>query len=190
MAGITTKALNDEQYENMVNAFYDGIPGVIHSNERIALILQIEANTGLRCGDILALSLDKIVKDESGYRFDMIEQKTGKRRIYAVADELYRMLEDYTENYSIKPNEKLFTFKIRAVQKSVAIVSKYFGYDKISTHSFRKYFGTRLYIRSNHDIELVRRVYQHSSTAVTSRYLGISEKTIDDTLRNCVNLVR
>lgn len=189
MPGKTTIPLDKDQYINIIKALYDGIPDIIRPNERTALVLETEANTGLRCGDVLNLTLDRIIKDNDGYLLNITEQKTGKKRTFAMADDLYKLLREYATNYSIKENEKLFPISIRAIQKNLNIVCEYLGYSGISTHSFRKFFGMQLY-EIDHDIELVKRVYQHSSVAITSRYLGISNKKINKAIRSTVNIVR
>ncbi|MDD4805136.1 MAG: tyrosine-type recombinase/integrase, partial [Candidatus Pacebacteria bacterium] len=56
-------------------------------------------------------------------------------------------------------------------------------------HSFRKYFATNIYLNNNYNIELVRKILQHSSAAVTQKYIGIQQKDIELALQNNVRLV-
>ena len=48
MAGKTTTACTHEQYETIIKTLYEGIGDCIQPNPRIATILVIEANVGLR----------------------------------------------------------------------------------------------------------------------------------------------
>ena len=78
-----TVALTAEQYEKiiktMISGFTDVDQNAVKPNKRIATALTLEANLGLRIGDILKLRLSDIVRDGDRYRLDIIEQKTGKK---------------------------------------------------------------------------------------------------------------
>lgn len=191
MPGKTTVACSKEQYETLITTIFAGIGTGILPNPRIATILEIEANIGRRIGDVLALRMDCIVKTPNGHRFDMIEQKTKKRYDFPLPSAVYDFLAEYCNKYSIGNHELIFPISERAVQKHLAKVCKHLGsgYENISTHSFRKYFGTSIYYANGCDLELVRRLYQHSSAAVTARYLGISDGRMKEALENHVNLI-
>lgn len=53
------------------------------------------------------------------------------------------------------------------------------------SHSYRKYFASRIYLENKMNIELVR-ILHHSSVAVTQRYIGLSQKTVEDALAKTV----
>jgi site-specific recombinase XerD len=74
------------------------------------------------------------------------------------------------------------------VQKQLKIVCDYLGIEGISTHSFRKYFATQIYLNSNYNIELVRQLLQHSTTAITQKYIGIGPAELEKALNehNCL----
>lgn len=191
MAGKTTVACTQEQYEVLITTIFQGIGSAVMPNPRVATILEIEANTGLRIGDVLSLKRGSIIKDGARYRFNITEQKTGKKRTFTVPNQVYLFIEEYCEIAGIDDGEIIFPITVRAVQKHLARVVEYLGdgYENIGTHSFRKLWGTTLYLSNGCDIELVRRLFQHSSVAVTSRYLGITDKRLEDALANSVNLL-
>ena len=191
MAGKTTVACTQEQYEKLITTIFQGIDGLVQPNPRAATILEVEANTGLRIGDVLSLRRGSIIKDGTRYRFDIEEQKTGKKRTFTVPNQVYLFIEEYCDIAGIDDGEVIFPITVRAVQKHLAKVTDYLGneYVHISTHSFRKKFGTDIYYANGCDIELVRRLFQHSSATVTSRYLGVTDKRMDAALNNNVNLV-
>ena len=189
MAGKTTVACTQEQYEKLITTIFQGIDGLVQPNPRAATILEVEANTGLRIGDVLSLRRGSIIKDGTRYRFDIEEQKTGKKRTFTVPNDVYVFIEDYCDIAGIPEGEIIFPVTVRAVQKHLQRVSELLGYKNISSHSFRKKFASEAYETSGNDIELVRRLLQHSSTAITSRYIGISDKRIDDVLNKNVNLL-
>ena len=84
---------------------------------------------------------------------------------------------------------KLFDISDRAVQKQLKIVCDYLGYDNISTHSFRKFYATEIYKNNDCDIELVRHLLQHSSTAITQRYIGIQPPKIEQAISKHICLL-
>ncbi len=189
MAGKTTVACTQEQYEKLITTIFRGIDGLVQPNPRVATILEVEANTGLRIGDVLSLRRGSIIKDGTRYRFDIEEQKTGKKRTFTVPNDVYIFIEDYCNIAGIPEGEIIFPVTVRAVQKHLQRVCELLGYKNIGSHSFRKFFAGAAYEKSGRDIELVRRLLQHSSTAITSRYIGISDERIDDVLNRNVNLL-
>ena len=168
-----TKALDKEQYENIIatirNGFeYDG--HIFKPNDRLATMLVVQANIGVRISDIIKLRLDDIVRENGRYHLDIVEQKTGKERNFTVPAALYEFLEKYAKDNRIQSTARLFPICERAVQKQLKIVCDYLGVESISTHSFRKFYATEIYINNDYDIELVRHLLQHSSSAVTEVY--------------------
>ena len=63
------------------------------------------------------------------------------------------------------------------------------GYEGISTHSFRKWYATEIYKNSGFDIALVQRLLQHSSAAVTQRYIGIEPQRIEKAIEGHAKLI-
>lgn len=192
MANIKTKALTTEEYKLIIetlrsNFKHDGKE--FRANNRIATALVIQSNLGLRIGDVLALKLNDIVKDGDRYRLDIVEEKTNKKRTFTVPTEVYNYIKMYCLENSIKATAKIFDIGERAVQKQLKIVCEYLGLEKISTHSFRKYFATQIYINSNYNIALVKELLQHSNTNITQRYIGISSKEVEKALNSHVCLV-
>lgn len=76
-----TIALSAEQYKEIIQTMKQGFSGC-RPNERISAALMLEANLGLRISDIVRLRLSDIVKDGERYRLSIIEQKTGKARVF------------------------------------------------------------------------------------------------------------
>ncbi len=63
------------------------------------------------------------------------------------------------------------------------------GYEGISTRSFRKWYATEIYKNSGFDIALVRRLLQHSSAAVTQRYIGMEPQRIEKAIEGHARLI-
>lgn len=188
-----TVALTAEQYEKiiktMMSGFADADRNVVKPNKRIATALTLEANLGLRIGDILKLRLSDIVRDGDRYRLDIVEQKTGKKREFTVPIEIYVYIQNYALENNIKATAKLFDISERAVNKHLQKVCTHLGFSGIGSHSFRKFFATSIYNNNKHDINLVRVLLQHSSIAVTQRYIGIQSEEIEEALQKHVHLI-
>lgn len=183
-----TVALTKEQYTEIIDTMRNGF--LEHRpNNKIATALVLEANLGLRISDIIKLKLNDIVKDGDRWRLDITEQKTTKPRTFTVPNELYNYIKQYCIDNSIKSNEKIFELTERQIQKHLKLVCDYLGYENISTHSFRKFFATNIYINNDYNIILVQQLLQHSNPAITQRYIGINSKQLETALQNNLNLM-
>ena len=78
---------------------------------------------------------------------------------------------------------------VQTVQKQLRKVCDYCEHEEISTHSFRKFFATQIYINNGYDIMLVKRLLQHSSATTTERYIGISSKQVENALEKHIKLI-
>lgn len=188
-----TIALTDEQYRRIIKTIRSGFicanGHTVKPNIRIATALSLEANLGLRISDILQLRLSAIIHDGERYRLDIVEKKTKKKREFTVPIEIYSYIQNYVLENNINPAARLFDISERTIQNHLQLVCGYLGYDNISTHSFRKFFASSIYMDNNYNIELVRVLLQHSSVATTQRYIGIGTRQIEDALKNHVKLL-
>lgn len=183
-----TVALTKEQYKEIIETMRAGFLDY-KPNNRIATALILESNLGIRISDIVNLTLNKIVKDGDRYRLDLTEQKTQKKRVFTVPNELYQFIKQYCIDNEIKSNEKIFDISERQIQRHLKYVCDYLGFNEISTHSFRKFFATNIYLNNDYNIVLVQELLQHSSPAITQRYIGISSKQLENALQNNLNLM-
>lgn len=187
-----TTALSEEQYRNIIETIRNGFMcpdgHVVKSNNRIATALVLEANLGLRISDILHLRLSAIVRDGDRYRLDIVEQKTKKKREFTVPTDIYIYIQNYALENNINPNAKLFDISERTIQNHLQLVCGYLNFDNVSTHSFRKFFATSIYLHNDYNVELVRVLLQHSSVATTQRYIGIGSKEIESALQKHIKL--
>lgn len=193
MANKKTVALTTEQMREIISLIRNGFVmkngQTVHGSDKIATILVVQANLGLRIGDVLNLKLNDLIKDGNRYRLDIIEDKTGKLRKFTIPDEIYAYIKMYAIDNDRKSTAKIFDISVRAVQKKLKYVCDYLGLENISTHSFRKYFATQIYIKSNYNIALVKELLQHSSTTITQRYIGISSYEVEKALNEHIILI-
>lgn len=186
-----TRAIDEQTYRLIIETMKSGFTyqSVQYKpNVRIATILILEYNLGLRVGDILNLTVDSFVKDGGRYRLDICEQKTGKYRYFTIPTEIYNFIRDYAYVNGIQPKAKLFPITERAVLKHLKSVCSYLGLDGVGSHSFRKGFATNVYVNNHYNIELVRTLLQHSSVNVTQRYIGIGSKELEEAIQKNICL--
>ena len=183
-----TIAITQEQYIKIIKTIREGFLSS-RPNNRIAMALILEANIGIRISDILQLRLNNFIKDGNRYRLDIVEQKTQKKRTFTVPNELMQYIRQYCIDNNIKSNEIIFTLTERAIQKHLKLACDYLGYEGISTHSFRKFFATNIYINNDYNIILVQELLQHSSPVTTQKYIGIGTKQLESAIKNNLNLL-
>lgn len=184
-----THALTTGQYMEIIQTIQHGFlnhrPAPI-----IAACLMMEANLGLRISDLAGrLRLADIVQDGGRYRLNITEQKTGKARTFTVPMELYLYLQHWCLDRQIRPEDCLFPVSVRSVQRRLQEACDYLGLDGIGTHSFRKYFATEIYKNNDFDIALVQQLLQHSSPAITQRYIGLDSRRIEAALEGHIRLI-
>lgn len=181
-----TSCITDEQFNKIINLIYEGShDGKIKKSKEIAIMLTITGNCALRIGDCTKLKLKSFIKEGDDYKYNIIEEKTGKARTCIIPYEIYKMIENYAKEKNKKENEVIFEHSIRAVQYKLKNIANYLGedYKDVSTHSFRKCAGMRMYRLSGNDIELTRKFLNHSSVSTTQRYLGVNNEEINKILK-------
>ena len=183
-----TKALTTDQYKEIIQTMREGFCGC-RPNDRVATALVLEGNLGLRISDIIKLRPCDIVKDGDRFRLEVVEQKTGKSRVFTVPLLIQQYIENYCLRNGIRRNDLIFPITERAVQKQLKIVCDYLEMEGVSTHSFRKWYATEIYNKNDHDIALVQRLLQHSSASTTQRYIGIEPQRIEQAIQNHAQLL-
>lgn len=183
-----TRALTTEQYREIIQTMKTGFCGC-RPNDLVATALVLEGNIGVRVSDIVKLKPKSIIRDGDRFRLEIVEQKTGKKRVFTVPLVIAQYIENYCLRNGIGSNDRIFPVTTRAIQKQLKIVCDYLGFEGISTHSFRKWYATEIYKNNGYDIALVQRLLQHSSAAVTQRYIGIEPHRIEAAIQNHAQLL-
>ena len=192
MGIYTTRALEEGELKKLVkliSAGYVDNNGTPHKpNKQIATILTLQANLGCRIGDICGLTVENFEKDGQTWRLNLIEQKTGKSRYFIVPAPVKAYIDKWTKEQRIISG-RLFSIGEYAVWKQLRPATAVLGLDEVSCHSIRKLAGQRLYEASGNDISLVCQYYQHSSPAITQKYLRRTSKQMDDAISKSVLMV-
>lgn len=181
------RVITTEEYNLIIDTIRNGFSFEnvgYRPNNRIATALSLQANLGLRVGDLLNLRLSDIVKQGDIYKLDIVEDKTNKKRIFIVPMPIYSYILEYCVENNISCKAKIFDISVRGVQKHLKSVCSYLGFEDVGTHSFRKYFATNIYINNNYNIVLVKQLLQHSDIKTTQRYINMSSAEIEIVLNN------
>ena len=160
-------------------------------NYKMSLLIALGCFTGLRISDILALRWHQILSTEE---FIIIEKKTGKKRVLRLNPQLQKHIQEcYThikpisEKSPILVSQKGTTFTVQRINIILKEVKKKYRLKvkNFSCHSLRKTFGRQVYnINSeNSELALVKlmELFNHSSIAITKRYLGLRQEEILET---------
>lgn len=152
-------------------------------NYKIGFLTVLGINTGLRISDLLLIKTSELENDS----LTLVETKTQKKRTIKLNDNVrkaFKVLKTRTTNLG----EFVFTsnqgtiFSRQYVNRKIKDL---FGKKtlNISTHSLRKTFGRRVWENNNQtDAALLylSELFNHSSPAITKRYLGIRQEELDD----------
>lgn len=130
------------------------------------LVMRVCLHTGLRVGDVLLLTPDKLKP-----HFWVTEQKTGKARQVGLPEPLLSDLRKHAGKHWVFPGQDPRKHHTRqAVWKDVKRAAAAFRLrQNIGPHSARKVYAVDL-LKKYGDIERVRRALNHSSDSVTLIY--------------------
>ena len=161
-------------------------------NLRDYCLFVLGINSGLRISDLLKLKVADVI--ENGKIKDRIrlrEKKTNKFKDFPLSEKTKQSIKEYLKTRNYTENEPLFIsrknkgFLLRQqAYKIINDVAKSIGIkEKIGTHTLRKTFGYHAY-NNGYDITLIQKLFNHSSTAITLRYIGITQDELDDVYLN------
>lgn len=189
---MKTRPLTIEEYELIIKTIYEGFEYIdsnnkkkkFRPNQKLGFLLQLQANLGIRVGDMVKLKLSDFVPNgKGGYKIDIIEEKTLKRREFNIPNDLYMIIKLYALENKIK-KELFYRMGERNIQQHLKVICNHLGLENISTHSFRKFYAMRIFEDNNYNIEIVRRLLKHSNIGVTQKYLGIESKEVERAIQN------
>ena len=160
-------------------------------NYKMSLLIALGCFTGLRISDILALRWEQILSTEE---FTIIEKKTGKKRVLRLNSQLQQHIQECYEH--IKPisvkspilvSQKGTVFTIQRINVILKEIKRKYRVKvkNFSCHSLRKTFGRQVYNMNSENSELalvkLMELFNHSSLAITKRYLGLRQEEILET---------
>ena len=164
-------------------------------NKRDYCIFVVGINVGLRAGDLLSLKIKDVTDGNTIYDTVTIkEQKTGKTRNFALNKNAKEAIKIYLNSLTYYDFED-YLFKsrkgghlgVRPLHHIIKALTKDLGIKgNFGTHTLRKTMAYHRYI-NNVPLETLQKLLNHSPSAITLRYIGITQKVIIDCY-NAVNL--
>lgn len=165
----------------------------LESNPRDHLLWVMGINNGLRASDLVKIKYEDVMNLKAGDMLPIREQKTGKPNILAINKVVYKAISAYSNTLNPAPGDYLF--KSRKGENnhiSSATVGKMIaGWCKAvnvkgnyGAHTLRKTWGYHQRVNFHVGFDVICKRYNHSSPAITMRYLGIEDKEIHSILMN------
>ena len=155
---------------------------------KISLLIAVGCSTGLRISDILSLRWNQILNTDE---FIVVEKKTGKQRIIRLnlqlqehIRECYKHINPVGINSPILISQKGTVFTVQRINIILKEIKKKYRLKikNFSCHSLRKTFGRQVYNMNSENSELalvkLMELFNHSSVAITKRYLGLRQEEI------------
>ncbi|WP_025731515.1 site-specific integrase [Heyndrickxia ginsengihumi] len=160
-------------------------------NERDFLLFVLGINCPYRISDLTRIQIKDVLDQKGKVRshLELKEKKTGKVNKVAIAKGVKKSIEQYIANHYTKdPHPEDYLFRSRkGINKPISRVQAWniiksaaleVGLENIGTHSLRKTFGYHQ-IKRGTNITLLMKMFNHSSEAVTLRYIGITQDDMD-----------
>jgi integrase len=151
----------------------------LHGRDRLMFVMGV--SLGLRISDLLSLKLGDV---RGKTHLIIVEEKTKKRRPIklssTVMNEVAKLTGDdgdyifQSRKGSNKPIGRVQAYRILNAAAERAGLAL-----NIGGHSLRKTFGYQLYAQGI-DITRIMEILNHSTPAMTLKYIGITAKEIDD----------
>lgn len=195
------KAMIDA-FDNKINNAPDDNKLQIACRNKMMFILGI--NLGIRASDLCGLKYSFFMNDDGTYKdFYSLQpkktKKTGKFVKLYFNQTVKKAITEYLKNYPVE-NLDEYLFKSRVgdghiVEKSLGRIIKdtaaEVGIERnICSHSLRKTFGYFVYHNAedkNNALIILQTIFNHSSPAVTSKYIGLTDNEVSDVF-NTLNL--
>lgn len=154
-------------------------------NKRDWFLFVLGLNTGRRIGDLIGLKVKDIKNREYLYICEEKTNKTINIKITKISKEIQLYIKGMdNDDYLFQSRQNDRYGKVRNIgyKRAYQILKKVFnefGLNDTATHTLRKTFGY-WYYKLTGDIDGLRQIFNHSSTQVTQRYIGITQIEIDD----------
>lgn len=154
-----------------------------NENRSFGLLTVVGINLGLRISDLLQLTYEDLRGDDLIIR----EGKTGKERKLKLNYHIQAAIEYFNEepgSFHAFRNQKGTVYSIQQVNR---LIKKYFRGTRLSSHSLRKTFGRQVWNnnqQSERALLYLSELFNHTSVAITRKYLGIRQEELDDIYMN------
>lgn len=164
------------------------------------LLFVLGINSGLRISDLLNLTVGDVVDSAGRVKkaISIREQKTGKEKAFPINKNAANAIKLYINEFNSSGSSGSSdpTIPLFASRKGNKPISRVQAWEilnnaaldvgiteSVGTHSLRKTFGYHAF-KAGIGIERLQTILNHSSPAITLRYIGITQDQIDDVYLN------
>lgn len=180
---------------NVLHEVEDTLLHNFREGRRNYTIFQVGKATLLRVSDVLALRRNEIYKTDGDIKKNAYirDKKTGKPNILYLKpvkqdliDYFNWLNEQNIQSEWLFPSSRDYSRHITEKQfyKIMARTGDLLGINYLGTHSMRKTGAYRVYTQTHYNIGLVMSLLNHTSEAMTLKYLGLDqvsrEKMLDE----------
>jgi integrase len=165
------------------------IKNILSDKPRNLLLFRLGIESALRISDILKLNVSDVYNKKE---IVVKEKKTSKRKSFPISPDLREFINNYVESRNLELNEPLFlTQKNKRMDriqawKIIKNACKQAGVRaNVGTHTLRKTFGYHHY-NQYHDLAILQKILNHSSPAITLRYIGIEQEQVNESYAGLV----
>lgn len=205
VAGVSSEVYpltNEEEIKSMIDVFDKRIDEAPDENKkqiahRNKMMFLIGINLGIRASDLCGLKYNFFMNADGSFKdsYSLQPKKTRKQKKFV---KLYfnqtvkKAITDYIQEYPIKDIEE-YLFKSRKGNGSIGEQTLWDIMNKaaieagikqnIGSHSLRKTFGRFVWHNAedkNKSLVILQTIFNHSSPAVTSRYIGLTDDEVCD----------
>jgi integrase len=164
-------------------------------NLRNYCLFVLGINIGLRISDLLELRISDVLNENKiKWEVTINEKKTGKTRTFKINKQSKKALLLYLKDIEYESDSNHYIFRSRKcsnkhISRNHAWViineaAKHAGiHGRFGTHTLRKTFGYWSY-RQGIDITLLQKIFNHSSPAITLKYIGITQDEMNEVYTN------
>lgn len=204
VAGMSSEVypFTEEEVKMMMELFNRRIIEAPDDNKqqiaaRNKLMFVLGLNLGLRASDLCSLQYSFFINEDGKFKeyYSLMPKKTQKSRKFVKLyfnEAVQQSITNYMEDYCIKDLDE-YIFKSRkgnshlterAIGEIIKTAAEEVGITKnVASHSMRKAYGKAIFDKAEDKekaLVLLMMIFNHSSTAVTRRYIGITTKEIED----------
>ncbi len=157
---------------------------------RLSLLIGLGSFVGLRISDLRTLTWADLLDSDT---FTLTEKKTGKKRTIKVnqqfkphIEDCFKALGNPSKQQHCFLSHKGTVFSTQRLNVLLKDIKRDYNMkvQHFSTHSLRKTFGRRVVEMAGNNSEMalikLSEIFNHSSVAVTKRYLGLRQKELEE----------
>ena len=176
---MTTQPIRNKNHIKQISLYFQN-----RGELRNCLLFIMGIHTALRISDMLRLKWSDVYDFNNNCvrrEFTISERKTRKSKIIAVNQSVIESIMKLFKQINPKPDNFLFAHP--HIDKAISRIQAYrilksgaenVCTEPVSCHSLRKTFGYHLWKRGT-SLVIIMDIYNHSSYAITKRYLGITQ---------------